>query len=1165
MELNAKSALWATDILASVVGYEVDADMCRFGMQVRNRHGHFMGYSDTTMKVRTTSRRLAEAICLKCICPNPHAGSMLAPVRGPQPWNMAKAIADILMISEEQAMVVDAADPEYNLDLLKALRKKHADVTIKQVKKYHDQLGHPSNIKLMAALKDIGATAAVISCAREYACEACLKRQRPRAARIVALASAKAFGDVVDMDTYHIKHGTKKYKVLALMDEYTRYEVDHLIKKETSGNVVRSSVKGWVNTFGAMRMLRTDMAGAHMSQRLKDFCTAYHVKLQLIPEGAHHRLGALERNHAVRREQIGIFLERNPSYDVAKSVTVTCAARNRLHNARGYSPVQRVFGSQPRLPGGLDEEYFSIAENDSRTQEGKVLEDMRMRADAAEAYHQANMSEKLRAAMLARNRPIRREYVLGEWVYYWRTAKDSKLVKAHWHGPGMVVCNEVSGTDEDRATTVWVVHGASLLRCTPEQLRPEFPEESRRRTAAVPATTTAQPVFERMRHNLRGTRGPVNFADLAGGDLPEPPDEEMGSDNDEMDVEAQAGPAPGPPEPQAPDEHVGEVPHPEPEQDLAQPVLNVPVPALAQASVPSEALLERAIPPASPSAPAAEVQPRGSPRRALLDELMDSEDTARRLDGLPALKRSRSEGDYQDMERRIEEAKQQPVPDDEEVLLAAEHEDEVYMTKAKGDEIAWGRLSVDEQALFQEAKREACMVFIENKAWKPIHWSQCNEAYTAPLRFLLKWKTMDDGTRKPNARVIWQGFKHSDSVSKVLDKESPTLSRLGRNVIVMISGIYQWPLFTADVKSAFLQADEVTDKATNYGIPNRDMQRILGLNEDEYLWLVKPMFGDPRAPRFWNDKFFGELRRLDLRQHALDKCVWFVHDEHGELDGIVGIHVDDMIGAMKPDGAMQKACAELATRLKFGKWSTGADLVFTGCELRTENGEITIMQGSYMHKVLPISIEKHRKTELEDDLRPKEHTALRALMGALQWPAGQSMPHGAATVSLLSADIGKPKVKHIAVANKALRFFKETADVPLRYGPFVKNLADVRLGVYTDAAWANRADNSSQGGFLVFAIDEDGIQNGTTKPLVVLDWASRKLRRVCRSSLSAEAQAACVAVDALEWTKIFVTLLIYPDKAADDEQLCAALGISPVVTDAKALYDASRSEVRAWD
>ncbi len=87
---------------------------------------------------------------------------------------MAKAIADILMMGDE-AMVVDAADQDYNLDLLKALRRKHADATIKQVKKYHERLGHLSNLKLVNALKDTGAAAAVMSCAREFACEACLE------------------------------------------------------------------------------------------------------------------------------------------------------------------------------------------------------------------------------------------------------------------------------------------------------------------------------------------------------------------------------------------------------------------------------------------------------------------------------------------------------------------------------------------------------------------------------------------------------------------------------------------------------------------------------------------------------------------------------------------------------------------------------------------------------------------------------------------------------------------------------------------------------------------------------------------------------------------------------------------------------------------------------
>ena len=98
--------------------------------------------------------------------------------------------------------------------------------------------------------------------------------------------------------------------------------------------------------------------------------------------------------------------------------------------------------------------------------------------------------------MLARSRPIRRDYSLGEWCYYWRAAKDSKLVKAHWHGPAMVVCNEVSGTDASRTSTVWVVHGPSLFRCTPEQLRPEFPAEAQRREEKEPTAATAVPTFE---------------------------------------------------------------------------------------------------------------------------------------------------------------------------------------------------------------------------------------------------------------------------------------------------------------------------------------------------------------------------------------------------------------------------------------------------------------------------------------------------------------------------------------------------------------------------------------------------------------------------------------------------------------------------------------------
>jgi hypothetical protein len=95
----------------------------------------------------------------------------------------------------------------------------------------------------------------------------------------------------------------------------------------------------------------------------------------------------------------------------------------------------------------------------------------------------------------------------------------------------------------------------------------------------------------------------------------------------------------------------------------------------------------------------------------------------------------------------------------------------------------------------------------------------------------------------------------------------------------------------------------------------------------------------------------------------------------------------------------------------------------------------------------------------------------------------------------------------------------------------------MQLG-HTDAAWANRLDNSSQGGYLLFIMDEGVLQTGEARPLAVLDWAMRKLLQVCRSSLAAEVQAACIAVDALERAKVSIGAFLNPGRSVGDETMC---------------------------
>ena len=94
----------------------------------------------------------------------------------------------------------------------------------------------------------------------------------------------------------------------------------------------------------------------------------------------------------------------------------------------------------------------------------------------------------------------------------------------------------------------------------------------------------------------------------------------------------------------------------------------------------------------------------------------------------------------------------------------------------------------------------------------------------------------------------------------------------------------------------------------------------------------------------------------------------------------------------------------------------------------------------------------------------------------------------------------------------------------------------------------------------MFAMDPEGVEKGVARPLVCSGWASRKLRRIAKSPLSAEIQAAADAVDALEWAVVFLAVILDPDADPSDESLGLRFQVKPVITDSRGLCDASRSQ-----
>ncbi|CAK0788562.1 unnamed protein product, partial [Prorocentrum cordatum] len=846
------------------------------------------------------------------------------------PRPMARGMAYLIA---DQGMDIDAI--EYT-DMKQELMRQFNASTIRAVKRAHVSLGHPSNAARAVAMQHAGAPAEWIQCARLFQCEICLGRQRPRAVRVAVLPRAKRFNEVVCTDVHCITWKKKARKILASIDEFTRYEVDYQISKETFLNETKLWEKLWISRAGKPEPMRMDMGGSHTAKRTRDWMSKHGIKLDLTPKGAHHRLGPMERSHA------------------APSATALVDPKS------------------------------------------EVPEMMIWRTTAATALIEAKCSRAARSALLAHSRPARRNYEVGEWVYFWLSEHTQGMEKCHWYGPALAVAVEAK-INEDNAMHTSATHGRAIYPCSLEQLRPELPGEAREREGRSEDPDSPLSTIEKFRRVLRRTKGTCNYRDLAEeGRLPQY-DDNMDDMGEQQQPSAQA--------PMEVDETDG------------------PTGAAAAAA------------PGDPHPTTALQRPAPARLAALRGGLAGS--TSRRW--------------------HVEEA---------------EKLDGIPLAKA----LACHGLTPEEKDQFYAAKLEALEAFNRNDGWEPIN---------------------EDGQKVANARVLYQGFKHRDVAEGQLDR-----------------------LFSADVKSAFLQAEDAGARGLKLrASPTKKIREMLshqiGLQPGQLLKMIKPCFGDPRSPRLWRYRSDEVAEVIGLRNHKLEDYLMLslrparvVDDDpldarsfEGQtyaVDGLIGRHVDDFIGRGKGATNEQDLYAKLeGATLKFEK---------------------------YLHAVKPNIVEKHRRADPLSVLSPKEPTNFRTLTGQLQWRAAQ----------------GRTPCKDLLDANNA------NADVGLYFG-FDKAWSNLRVGNYTDASWASRHDCNLQGSYAISIGPADELNAGTPAPVVAME----------RGSLSAEAQAAALGAESLMLVKVYLAWSLRPD--LELEEVMTYLGESPFITDAKCLYDASRS------
>ena len=181
-----------------------------------------------------------------------------------------------------------------------------------------------------------------------------------------------------------------------------------------------------------------------------------------------------------------------------------------------------------------------------------------------------------------------------------------------------------------------------------------------------------------------------------------------------------------------------------------------------------------------------------------------------------------------------------------------EHAFIVSAAKKQKTEVKLSNLTKEERQLFEEAKGKEIQSWLDTKTVCKIFRHQIPTENILRCRWILTWKdaetnshlgadTKQSSSRKAKARLVILGYQ--DPSLEHLDRDSPTLSKLSRNLLLQMSVSMRWTIGSFDVKTAFLRGSV-------------DDTRVIGLEPPEELrqkaWVATQRGLPPPQRRLWS-------------------------------------------------------------------------------------------------------------------------------------------------------------------------------------------------------------------------------------------------------------------------------------------------------------------------
>ena len=401
------------------------------------------------------------------------------------------------------------------------------------------------------------------------------------------------------------------------------------------------------------------------------------------------------------------------------------------------------------------------------------------------------------------------------------------------------------------------------------------------------------------------------------------------------------------------------------------------------------------------------------------------------------------------------------------------------------------------------------------------------------------------------SRLVVQGFK--DKSLGFYRRDAPTASAVAESIVLTVSAFHRFVLVAKDIKNAYFSGKSVGREI--YLDPPRG--GLPGVGQGQLLQANKAIYGFAEAARlFW----------LALREHLLSdgwvesrlEPALFYLRRNGVLKGILVTHVDDIEGGLHPS-VMDEAFRRSSLALEFAT-NHVREFIFRGREIKQhENGNIDVSMKNYALSMRNLKIEKARRSQLEEKLDEEEMETLQSSAGELGWLARQlrcdlGYENGVlqrSKVGACVADLLQLK-KFVGQARRGADFrMKYWSDINIRDGVVV-HLAD--SGHANGTPDRGHTRYRSVGGYFIL-IAEKGILEGEESRCNILSFHSGVTKRVCRSTLAAEASHLAEAVEAGDWIIVLLEEALSGEVDLKNWQEVIERRQRVYVTDARSVYD----------